>query len=227
MLLGEIRQEIVRVCRELSAAGLVVGTAGNVSVRSGDLLAVTPSGLDYEEMSADLVGVHRLDGLPVEAPLEPTTELPLHLAVYAATDATAVVHTHSIAATAVSTLADELPAIHYYVAMFGGPVRVSPYATYGTEQLARNVVEALRGRTGCIMGSHGAVTIGPDLKTAHARSVYLEWLSELYLRAVAAGTPRLLPPEEIDAVMAKLAAYGPRSVTGETTALSPADTATA
>ena len=72
MLLGETRQEIVRVCRELSAAGLVVGTAGNVSVRSGDLLAVTPSGLDYEEMSADLVGVHRLDGLPVEAPLEPT-----------------------------------------------------------------------------------------------------------------------------------------------------------
>ena len=143
MLLGEIRQEIVRVCRELSAAGLVVGTAGNVSVRSGDLLAVTPSGLDYSAMSADLVGVHRLDGLPVEAPLEPTSELPLHLAVYANTDAAAVVHTHSVAATAVSTLADELPAIHYYVAMFGGPVRVSRYARYGTDQLARNVVAAL------------------------------------------------------------------------------------
>ena len=210
MLLGEIRQEIVRVCRELSAAGLVVGTAGNVSVRSGDLLAVTPSGLDYEDMSADLVGVHRLDGLPVEAPLEPTSELPLHLAVYANTDAAAVVHTHSVAATAVSTLADELPAIHYYVAMFGGPVQVSRYARYGTDQLARNVVAALRGRTACIMGSHGAVTIGPDLKTAHARSLYLEWLSDLYLRAIAAGKPRLLPPEEIEAVAGKLADYGPR-----------------
>jgi len=210
MVLGEIRQEIVRVCRELAAAGLVVGTAGNVSVRSGDLLAVTPSGLAYEDMSADLVGVHRLDGLPVEAALEPTSELPLHVAVYAATDATAVVHTHSLAATAVSTLADELPAIHYYVAMFGGPVRVAPYARYGTDQLARNVVEALRGRTACIMGNHGAVTIGPDLKTAHARSLYLEWLSDLYLRAVAAGKPRLLPPEEIEAVAGKLAAYGQR-----------------
>src|SRR5215469_7398245 len=199
MLLGEIRQEIVRVCRELSAAGLVVGTAGNVSVRGGDLLAVTPSGLDYEDMSADLVGVHRLDGLPVEAPLEPTTELPLHLAVYAATGATAV-----------STLADELPAIHYCVAMFGGPVRVSPYARYGTDQLARNVVAALRERTACIMGNHGAVTIGPDLKTAHDRSLYLEWLSELYLRAIAAGKPRLLPPEEIEAVAGKLADYGQR-----------------
>ena len=210
MLLGEVRQEIVRVCRELSTAGLVVGTAGNVSVRSGDLVAVTPSGLEYADMSADVVGVHRLDGTPVEAALEPTSELPLHLAIYAETEAAAVVHTHSIAATAVSTLADELPAIHYYVAMFGGPVRVSPYATYGTDQLARNVVAALRGRTACIMGSHGAVTIGPDLKTAHTRSLYLEWLSELYLRATAAGEPRLLPPEEIEAVARKLATYGPR-----------------
>ena len=227
MLLGDIRQEIVRVGQELAAAGLVVGTAGNVSVRSGDLMAVTPSGLEYADLSADLVGVHRLDGTPVEAVLAPTSELPLHLAIYADTAAEAVVHTHSVAATAVSTLADELPAIHYYVAMFGGPVRVSPYATYGTDQLARNVVGAVRGRTACIMGSHGAVTIGPDLKTAHARGVYLEWLSDVYLRAVAAGTPRLLPPEEVDAVVAKLATYGPRSVTGETTALSSADTATA
>ena len=217
MLLGDIRQEIVRVCRELSAAGLVVGTAGNVSVRSGDLVAVTPSGLEYADMSADLVGVHRLDGTPVEAALAPTSELPLHLAIYAETAAAAVVHTHSVAATAVSTLADELPAIHYYVAMFGGPVRVSPYATYGTDQLARNVVAALRGRTACIMGSHGAVTIGPDLKTAHARGVYLEWLSDVYLRATAAGTPRLLPPEEIAAVAAKLASYGPRPAAGEAT----------
>ncbi|WP_300611363.1 class II aldolase/adducin family protein [Trebonia sp.] len=212
MLLGEIRQEIVRVCRELAAAGLVVGTAGNVSVRSADLVAVTPSGLDYHDMSPDLVGVHRLDGTQVDAPLQPTSELPLHLAIYAGTDASAVVHTHSLAATAVSTVADELPAIHYYVAIFGGPVRVAPYATYGTGELARNVVAALRGRTGCLIGSHGAVTIGPDLKTAHTRTLYLEWLSELYLRATAAGKPRLLPPAEIEAVAGKLARYGQRHI---------------
>jgi L-fuculose-phosphate aldolase len=210
MLLAELRQEIVRVCRKLSSSGLVVGTAGNVSARAGDLVAVTPSGLDYADMSAGLVGVHQLDGTPVEAPLEPTSELPLHLAVYGATDAAAVVHTHSLAATAVSTLADELPPIHYYAAMFGGPVRVSPYATYGTDELARNVVAALRGRTACIMGSHGAVTIGPDLKTAHDRSLYLEWLSDVYLRAASAGKPRLLPPEEIEAVARKLTTYGQR-----------------
>ena len=187
----------------------MVGTAGNVSVRAGDLVAVTPSGLDYAELSAADVGVHRLDGTPVEATLAPTTELPLHLAVYwTYASSAAIVHTHSVAATATSTLADELPAIHYYLAMFGGPVRVARYATYGTDELARNVVEALRGRTACLMGSHGAVTTGPDLKTAYDRSVYLEWLSDVYLRAAAAGRPRLLPPEEIEAVAAKLAGYG-------------------
>lgn len=210
MLLGDIRQEIVRVCRELHAAGLVVGTAGNVSARGGDLIAVTPSGLDYADLTAELVGVHRSDGTPVEAALEPTSELPLHLAVYAAKDAAAIVHTHSVAATAVATLVDEVPDIHYVTASFGGTVRVAPYATYGTERLARNVVAALDGRTVCLMGSHGAVTTGPDLRTAHARALSLEWLCDVYLRASAAGTPRVLPPAEIAAVAAKLATYGQR-----------------
>jgi len=224
MLLERERDEIVRACRKLSAAGLVVGTAGNVSVRAGDLVAVTPSGVDYAELAASDVGVHRLDGTPVEARLAPTSELPLHLAVYGAdagsgagagaagtgTGTGAIVHTHSVAATAVSTLADEVPAIHYYVAMFGGAVRVAPYATYGTDELAGNAVHALRERTACLLGSHGAVTTGPDLTTACDRAVYLEWVCDVYLRAAAAGTPRLLPPEEIEAVAAKLTSYGQR-----------------
>jgi L-fuculose-phosphate aldolase len=224
MLLEREREEIVRTCQKLSAAGLVVGTAGNVSVLAGDLVAVTPSGVDYAELQATDVGVHRLDGTPVEAPLAPTSELPLHLAVYGAYAGTgagagavaragaaaAIVHTHSVAATAVSTLADELPAVHYYVAMFGGTVRVAPYATYGTDELASNAVQALRGRTACLLGSHGAVTIGQNLKTAYDRGVYLEWVCDVYLRAAAAGTPRLLPPGEIEAVAAKLASYGQR-----------------
>jgi len=210
MLLGELRAETAAVCGRLAAAGLVVGTAGNVSARDGDLVAVTPSGLDYAALSAELVGVHRLDGSPVQAPLRPTSELPLHLSVYAATGAAAIVHTHSPAATAVSALVDEIPAVHYYVALFGGPVAVAPYATYGTDELAANVTAALDGRTGCLMANHGAVTIGPDLATAYTRATYLEWLCGVYLRAAAAGTPRLLPPAEIDRVTKKIAAYGQR-----------------
>ncbi len=211
MLLPDARAAIVVTCRELAAAGLVVGTAGNVSVREGDLVAVTPSGLRYAELTPDLVGVHRLDGAAVEAPLAPTSELPLHLAIYAAQPAAgAVVHTHSPAATALSALVDEVPTVHYYAAMFGGAVRVAPYATYGTEELARNAVQALRDRTGCLLGNHGAVTVGQDLATAHDKSIYLEWLCDVYLRAAAAGTPRLLSGAEIDAVAARLAGYGQR-----------------
>jgi L-fuculose-phosphate aldolase len=214
MLLPDARHEIVTTCQELSRSGLVVGTAGNVSVREGDLVAVTPSGLRYAELTPELVGVHRLDGAPVEAPLGPTSELPLHLAIYAARpEVRAVVHTHSVAATALSTVVDEIPSVHYYMAMFGGPVLVAPYATYGTDTLARNVVHALRDRTGCLMGNHGAVTVGPDLVTAHDKSVYLEWLCEVYLRASSAGSPRLLSALEIDAVSSKLGAYGQRPPT--------------
>jgi L-fuculose-phosphate aldolase len=216
MLLPRARQAIAATCQELSRAGLVVGTAGNVSVREGDLVAVTPSGVLYAELTPELVGVHRLDGTEldgaaVEAPLAPTSELPLHLAIYRARpEAGAIVHTHSPAATALSTLVDEVPAVHYYVAMFGGPVPVAPYATYGTQELARNVVHALHDRTACLMGNHGAVAIGPDLATAHDKSVYLEWLCDVYLRAASAGSPRLLPPAEITAVAGKLTGYGQR-----------------
>jgi L-fuculose-phosphate aldolase len=214
LLLEQAREDVVRTCRELAAAGLVVGTSGNVSVRVGDLVAASPSGVDYAELAADLIGVHRLDGTAVEAPLRPTSELPLHLGIYAATGVAAIVHTHPVAATALSTLADELPAIHYQVAMFGGPVAVAPYATYGSDELARNVVAALRDRTACLMANHGAVTTGPDLGSALAASRYLEWLCEVYLRVLAAGgrspAPRLLPPGEIAFVAGKLAGYRQR-----------------
>jgi L-fuculose-phosphate aldolase len=221
MLLEQLRDDVVRVCRELASSGLVVGTSGNVSVREGDLVVVSPSGVDYAELTAELVGVHRLDGTPVEAALRPTSEMPLHLGVYAATGATAIVHTHSVAATTLSTVADELPAIHYQVAMFGGPLAVAPYATYGSDELARNVVAALRDRTACIMASHGAVTTGPDLGSALTCCRYLEWLCEVYLRALAAsgaarpGGPRLLPADEITLVAGQLASYGQRAPDGK------------
>src|ERR1700734_4156279 len=192
MLLPDARRSIVTTCQELSRSGLVVGTAGNVSVREGDLVAVTPSGLRYAELAPELVGVHRLDGGPVEAPLGPTSELPRPLAIYAARpEVGAVVHTHSVAATALSTLVDEIPSVHYYLAMFGGPVLVAPYATYGTETLARNVVHAPADRRGCLLGNPGADTVAPDLVPPHDKSVYLEWLCDVYLRASSAGSPRL------------------------------------
>jgi L-fuculose-phosphate aldolase len=107
--LEEERRQVADHCRRMRADGLVVGTSGNISVRSGELIAVSPSGLDYDALTPERVGVHRLDGSPVDAPLRPTTELPMHLAVYDRTDARAIVHTHSTSATVLSTLVAEVP----------------------------------------------------------------------------------------------------------------------
>ncbi|HZM74645.1 MAG TPA: class II aldolase/adducin family protein [Candidatus Limnocylindrales bacterium] len=208
LLLSQERSEVVSWCRRMAADNLVVGTSGNISVRRGELIAVSPSAVAYEKLTPMLVGVHRCeDGAPVEARLAPTTELPMHLRAYAVTAANAVVHTHSTAATAVSTLVDELPSVHYLVALFGGPVRVARYATFGSQALAEAMAQALTGRAGCLLANHGALTVGQSLAQAYSRAQYLEWLCDVWLRARSAGQPRLLDPAEIDVVLDKLAGY--------------------
>jgi L-fuculose-phosphate aldolase len=209
VLLAEARAEVAATCRALRARGLVVGTAGNVSVRVGELVAISPSGLDYDALTAELVGVHRLDGRPVEAPLAPSSELPLHLAVYGAGDAAAVVHTHAPASTALSTVVDEVPATHYYLALFGGPLRVAPYATYGSPELAANAAAALADRTAALLANHGAVVTADGAAKALELAGYLEYVCDQYLRALATGRPvRALPDGELDRVAARLAGYG-------------------
>ena len=213
MLLQQARWSVVEACRALRHERLVVGTAGNVSVRDGDLVAVSPSGVGYDTLTPELVGVHDLAGEPVQAPLAPSSELPLHLLVYARTAARAVVHTHAVASTALSVAADELPAAHYYVALFGGPVRVAPYARFGTPELATSVAAALVDRTAALMANHGAVVLGdsPDraLDQALDRARYLEYLCDVQLKALATGLPvRTLSPADLAAAAAALSTYG-------------------
>lgn len=201
------RADVAAAAARMVAAGLVVGTAGNISVRAGDEVAITPSGLDYADLRPADVGRHALDGTPLDAPLAPSSELPLHLAVYATTDAGAVVHTHSPAATAAGLLVDELPPVHYYAAMFGGPIEVAPYHPFGTPELGAAAATALRTSRGALLAHHGAVTIGADVAEALDLAVVLEWLCDVYLRAAAAGTPRELPPAALTEAAAALAAY--------------------
>src|SRR4051794_32759211 len=148
---ARVWQALVATARRTVADGLVVGTSGNVSARVGSTVLVTPTGVPYDRLTPDdVVGVD-LDGRQVLGSLLPTSELPMHLAIYRATDARAVVHTHAAHATAVSTLVAELPLIHYMAGALGGPVRVAPYATYGTPELAENMLQALTGRTACLL----------------------------------------------------------------------------
>ena len=191
MLLEAERALIVRHAGLLGPDGLVVGTAGNLSVRTGDLVAITPSSVAYDELVPGAICVVGLDGEIVAAERAPSSELPMHLAVYRATAAAAIVHTHAPYATALATVADELPAIHYLIAELGGPVRVAPYATFGTEELAGSVTDALAGRSAVLLGSHGTLTIGSTLEQAYRRSVLLEWLAALYYRAALLGEPPL------------------------------------
>ena len=207
------RQQVVQACRQLRRERLVVGTAGNVSIRLGDHVVISPSGVDYERMTAIDVGVHDLTGAVVQAELAPSSELPLHLAIYAAYPYRAVVHTHSLASTAWSALADSLPASHYYTALFGGEVRVAPYATFGSAELAANVTAALQDRTAALMGNHGAILVGGDLSKVLSQVEYLEYLCEVQLRVAGSGLPaRLLDSDEIERVRQALSGYGQEPV---------------
>jgi L-fuculose-phosphate aldolase len=207
MLLARERRLISEYGRRMTGDRLVVGTSGNLSIRVGDLVAVTPTGHAYETLTPELVCVHRLDGTAVEAELAPTSEFPIHQLIYRHTDARAVVHTHSTAATVVSTLVDELPTIHYILAVMGGPIRVAPYASFGSPELAGNVLRALQERSGALLANHGAVTYGPTIESAYDRARYLEWVSEVWLRAHAlapAFTPRILQEADMAEVYAKI-----------------------
>ncbi|GCD46748.1 class II aldolase/adducin family protein [Streptomyces paromomycinus] len=204
--------ELVATARRTVADGLVVGTSGNVSVRVGDLVLVTPSGVRYDRLGpGDLTAVD-LEGRQTRGTLRPTSELPMHLAVYRATGATAVVHTHAAHATAVSTLVTELPPVHYMTAALGGPVRVAPYALYGTEELAGNMLAALRDRTGCLLRNHGTIVYGDTLDEAYDRTAQLEWMCRVWLAAgsLPGRTPSLLTPEQLDAAGEQLRGYGQR-----------------
>lgn len=206
-------QQLVATARRTVDEGLVVGTSGNVSVRVGDTVLVTPTGVPYDRLSPDDLCAVDLEGRSVAGRLRPTSELPMHLAVYRASDATAVVHTHAVHATAVSTLVDEVPAVHYMTAALGGPVRVAPYATYGSDELAAHMLHALRGRSGCLLKNHGTVTYGHSLDQAYDLTAQLEWMCRVWLTAasVPGHTPSLLPPEEIERVGVKLRGYGQRA----------------
>ncbi|MER6224376.1 class II aldolase/adducin family protein [Streptomyces sp. 900105755] len=195
------RAAVADVCRRLGAAGLLIGTAGNVSVRAGDRVAVTATGAVLAQLTADQVTVVDLDGRVVAGTLEPTSELDLHLGVYRRFGAGAVVHTHAQMATALSCVVDELPCIHYQLLALGGTVRVAPYATFGTPELAESVLAALDGRSAALMANHGSVTVGPTLDKAVENALLLEWACGVYQHAAALGTPRVLDERQQLAVI--------------------------
>lgn len=192
-----LRVSVADAARALADAGLLVGTAGNVSARDGDLVAVTATGVVLGRCTPDDVTLVDRAGGVVEGRLAPTSELALHLGLYDARPAdTAVVHTHAPFATAVACVLDELPVLHYQQLALGGAIRVAPYATFGTDALATAVRDALEGRSAALMANHGSVAVGATLEKAVENALLMEWLCQLHHRASALGTPRTLSEDQ-------------------------------
>ncbi|MDR3536345.1 MAG: class II aldolase/adducin family protein [Acetobacteraceae bacterium] len=212
MTLETIRNGVSALYEELGAHGLILGSSGNVSGRTRDGMAITPSGGSPPLRTPTDVAVMDLDG-GVANQATPSSEWPMHAAIYRAfPDARFIVHAHCDACTALACLAECLPAFHYMVVQFGGEdVRCAPYVTFGTPALAEIAVTALAGRTACLLANHGMIVLGRTQQEALAHSLLLEQLCRQYLLARAAGTPRLLTTEEMAAAKDRFRTYGPRA----------------
>ncbi len=207
--MDEARRELVEAGREMLRLGLTRGTSGNLSVRAGDGILITPSGIAYDRLRPDDMVPLTFDGRH-EGALRPSTEWRFHADILRTRpDFAAVVHTHSTHATAVAVLGRAIPAIHYDIAAAGGPtIRCAPYATFGTPALAAHVLDAMDGRSACLLAHHGVVAAGPTLAKALALATLVEELARLYLLCLPAGEPPILPDDEIALVVALYADYG-------------------
>jgi L-fuculose-phosphate aldolase len=209
---AQARGAIVGTVRWLMARRLYSGTSGNVSARSGSGLLITPTGVACDDVDAESIVALTMDG-SARGPLPPSSEWRIHRDIYRSRpDVAAVVHTHSSAATALSSLRRSIPAFHYMVAKAGGDdIRCARYATYGTEALSRSALAALAGRRACLLANHGLLALGPDLESARLLAEEVEALCEQYILARSIGKPITLPAREMKRVRGKFATYGSKT----------------
>lgn len=209
-----IRRSIVDSCRAMNASGLNQGTSGNISVRLGDRMLITPSAVPYDDMTPDMIASLPVagEGGVYEGPKVPSVEWPFHLAILRSRpDVNAVVHTHAMFSTILAIARRPIPACHYMIAAFGGnDVRVADYARFGTRELSDSVIRALEGRSACLMANHGMLACGESLNKAMWRAVELETIARQYYHSLSIGGPVLLPDDEIAGVLTAFASYGPK-----------------
>lgn len=203
---------VVRTAQAIDAAGFCPSKSGNVSVRDGKRVLITPSGLPYAAMQPDDIVEIDMEGRRTGgSERKASSEWPFHTAIYAArTDAQAIVHTHSPYATALSCARRGIPAFHYMIALGGGSdIRCAEYATFGTQALADNAVAALEGRRAVLLANHGVIAIGQTLESAQTLAGEVENLARQYLALLAAGLdPVILDAPEMERVTAQFKGYG-------------------
>ncbi|WP_222917371.1 class II aldolase/adducin family protein [Natrinema sp. SYSU A 869] len=212
MILENERRAVVESAPELAA--LTPGRTGNLSVRdgdTGDAFAITPTGVPYDGFGAADVPVVDVDGEVRDGRMDPSSEVPMHAAIYRREDVGAIVHTHSPWATTLAVAREPLPPIHYMIVAVGKRVPVAEYAPYGTDALAENIVTAMTGAdaTASLIENHGLVVTAPDLETALENTHHVESLARLYLQSRAAGLePATLSDAQLETVLEKFESYG-------------------
>lgn len=207
--MSTLREQLLSTARKLAELGLNRGTSGNVSVRDGAGLLVTPSGMAVEEMTPHDMVWMSFDG-KVQGERQPSSEWRFHRDIlHARPDTGAVIHAHAMFATTLACLRREIPPFHYMIAVAGGnTIRCAPYALFGSQALSDAVLAALQGRQACLLANHGMIAAGGDLARALALTVEVETLCEQYWRALQAGEPHLLTAQEMAEVMEQFKGYG-------------------
>lgn len=209
---AQARREVIATAQAMSRRGLSPGRSGNVSRRWRDGMLITPTGMAYDDLAAADITFVDASGRAT-GPRKPSSEWHFHLAVYAARpDMHAVVHTHSMHAVVLSCTGKPIPAFHYMIAVAGGDdIPCVPYATFGTDALARQVAKGLERRNACLMAHHGMIATAAALSAALELAAEVEILSEQYYKVLTLGRPTLLPPAEMAEVIERFKSYGQKA----------------
>jgi L-fuculose-phosphate aldolase len=207
--LREERAAVSRLGRRLLRDGLTVSTGGNVSARTGDAVAVSPSGIPYGDIDPPDVPTIDVDGTQLSGDHDPSSETPMHLAIYRnRADVGGIVHTHSPFATTFAVLGEPIPATHYLIAYVGDRVPVAGYATYGTEKLGELAVEALDGRyNACLLQNHGVVATGSTVDSAFEVALMVEYCARVHYQARVIGEPVSLSTDRMDRLLELFEGY--------------------
>ena len=206
----DLREGVITACRALTARGLTHGKSGNVSVRRDPQhFFVSPRGRPYETLQAEDIPLVDLTGRWYGR-CRPSSEWRFHRDIFRSRDDVgAVVHTHSLYATALACNGRGIPAFHYMVAVAGGDdIRCAPYHTFGSQELSDAALAALTARKACLLANHGVIAVGANLGAALALAREVENLAAQYCVALAVGAPRVLDPAEMRLVIEKFSTYG-------------------
>ena len=213
-----LRTDLIAACRSLNALGINRGTSGNISLRCGDRMLISPSATPYDALEPEMIAAMPFDGSSGhwEGPLKPSTEWRFHFDILKRRpEMNAVVHAHPTYCTTLAIARRSIPACHYMIAAFGGAtVRCADYATFGTPELSANILSAMLDRSACLLANHGMIACGKDLDKAMWAAVELETLSRQYHHALQLGQPFILDDAEMARVAEKFKSYGPRKADG-------------